>query len=342
VKSNLAIVVTSISSPNETLRSLASGCASRGYHFVVIGDLASPTNFHLEFCDFFDLKRQVETGFRFAQLCPTKSYARKNIGYLITAKSGATIIRETDDDNIPYEQFWLMPEPMRRVNVIANGGWVNVYRYFSEADIWPRGFPLDLVQLVPQDFESLPRADLHCAIQQGLCDKDPDVDAIYRMVATLPQSFRKDRCVGLSANSWCPFNSQNTTWFRDAFPLMYLPAHCSMRMADIWRSFIAQRIAWTNDWSVLFHEPTVWQKRNDHDLLKDFRDEVPGYLNNRALCSALEGLPLRSGTENIDENLRVCYEAMVSMKLLDKQELVLLEAWIDDLSALKNCFAKQT
>ena len=47
-------------------------------------------------------------------------------------------------------------------------------------------------------------------------------------------------------------------------------------MTDIWRSFVAQRIAWTNNWSVLFDEPTVWQERNEHDLMRDFRDEVPG------------------------------------------------------------------
>jgi hypothetical protein len=36
-------------------------------------------------------------------------------------------------------------------------------------------------------------------------------------------------------------------------------------MTDIWRSFVAQRIAYENDWAVLFHEPTVWQSK-EHDL----------------------------------------------------------------------------
>ena len=46
-------------------------------------------------------------------------------------------------------------------------------------------------------------------------------------------------------------------------------------MTDIWRSFVAQRIAWANGWAILFHEPTVWQDRNEHNLMRDFRDESP-------------------------------------------------------------------
>jgi hypothetical protein len=112
---------------------------------------------------------------------------------------------------------------------------------------------------------------------------------------------------------------------------MYLPAYCSFRMTDIWRSFVAQRIAWTNNWSVLFHEPTVWQERNEHDLMRDFRDEVPGYLHNKSICEQLGKLSLRSGMENLGENLQVCYEKLVSMELIDRKELELVAAWLDDL-----------
>ena len=76
---------------------------------------------------------------------------------------------------------------------------------------------------------------------------------------------------------------------------MYLPAYCSFRMTDIWRSFVAQRIASVNGWSVLFRAATVRQRRNPHDLLRDFRDEVPGYLANREICVALEALRLEPG-----------------------------------------------
>ena len=75
---------------------------------------------------------------------------------------------------------------------------------------------------------------------------------------------------------------------------MYLPAYCSFRMTDIWRSFIAQRIAWENDWYVLFHGPVMHQVRNAHNLLKDFEDEIAGYLNNARICHELESLDLNN------------------------------------------------
>ena len=326
-----AVVVTSIAGPNQTLQALARGSRETGYHFIVIGDVASPSDFQLDGCHFYDLKAQNETGFKFAELCPTKHYARKNLGYLIAARNGATIIIETDDDNIPYAEFWKARQREQSVPTVSQSGWVNVYRYFSEANIWPRGFPLVHLRDEPPAFDSLIVADISCPIQQGLCNNDPDVDAIYRLVLPLPQSFRKERQVALTVGAWCPFNSQNTRWWREAFPLLYLPAYCSFRMTDIWRSFIAQRIAWANNWGILFHEPTVWQERNEHNLMLNFRDEIPGLLHNWEICEELDNLSLLRGVERINDNLRICYEKLVSMDLMKQQELVLLEAWLEDL-----------
>ena len=331
---NIAVVVTSIAGPNRTLHALARGCQEKEYSFIVIGDVASPLDFQLDGCRFYGLKEQQKIGFKFAEICPTRHYARKNVGYLIAARNGATTIVETDDDNLPYEEFWEPRQREQSIATVTGGGWINVYRYFSEANIWPRGFPLDELKVEPAAFESLKVQDVNCPIQQGLCDNDPDVDAIYRLVASLPQSFRKDRRIALGPASWCPFNSQNTSWWRDAFPLLYLPAYCSFRMTDIWRSFLAQRILWTNNWGLVFHEPTVWQERNEHNLMLNFRDEVPGYLHNREICEALENLSLEPGVERINDNMRRCYEKLVSIGIMDPAELTLLDAWLQDLSCL--------
>ncbi|SRR5216683_1996801 len=334
MNSNLAVVVTSIAAPNQTLKALAHGCQVRGHDFIVIGDVASPTNFHLDGCSFYDLEDQRATGFKLAEVTPTRHYARKTLGYLIAARNGAEIIVETDDDNIPREEFWGARERDQSLATLTDSGWVNVYRYFSETNIWPRGFPLGQLQNQQPAFETLAVKNVSCPIQQGLCDNDPDIDAIYRLILPLPQSFRNDRRLTLARGSWCPFNSQNTTWWRDAFPLLYLPSHCSFRMTDIWRSFIAQRIAWTNNWGILFHEPTVWQERNEHNLMLNFRDEVPGYLHNREICEALENLSLEPGVERINDNLRRCYEKLVDMGIMVPAELTLLDAWLEDLSCL--------
>ncbi len=125
--------------------------------------------------------------------------------------------------------------------------------------------------------------------------------------------------MSLGKGAWCPFNSQNTAFWRDAFPLLYLPAYCSFRMTDIWRSFVAQRIAWENGWSILFHEPTVYQFRNDHSLMRDFADEVPGYLHNRKIGDTLAALSLRPGVEQLGANLLACYEELVRVGVMEAE-----------------------
>jgi hypothetical protein len=335
MKDKISVIVTSIAEPNKPLRDLALGCRENDYQFVVIGDQASPADFHIDGCDFYGLARQKETGFKFAQLCPTRHYARKNIGYLLAIRNGASIIIETDDDNIACAGFWNRRQRVQNVPVLENGSWINVYRYFSDQNIWPRGFPLERLQSQLPPYESLDVIDVDCPVQQGLADDNPDVDAVYRLILPLPQTFRKDRRIALTGGSWCPFNSQNTTWWADAFELLYLPAYCSFRMTDIWRSFIAQRIAWLNGWSILFHEPTMRQDRNVHNLLRDFDDEIPGYLHNSEVREALGNLPLEAGVDKIGDNLKVCYEKLVGMSLIGREELELLDAWLEDVRKLR-------
>lgn len=332
----IAVVITSIAGPNRVLQDIARGCKENDHQFIVIGDEASPSDFHLDGCDFYSLSRQYDTEFDFARQCPTRHYARKNIGYLVAIANGARVIMETDDDNIPYEKFWQGRQLNQTVKTIVDAEWVNMYRYYTDTNIWPRGLALEHILKPIPDYDSLKTREIECPIQQGLADGDPDVDAIYRLTLPLPQSFRKDRDIALSRGSVCPFNSQNTSWFSQAFMLMYLPSYCSFRMTDIWRSFIAQKIAHLNDWGILFHEPTVFQERNEHDLMRDFKDELPGYLNNSKICSELDGLELKAGAENICDNLRMCYEKLIEIGLVDIRETALLEEWIKSVSSLMN------
>jgi hypothetical protein len=303
--------------------------------FLVIGDSKSPPDFNLAGCEFHDLSAQRRSGFRYAKLSPERSYARKNIGYLLAMQGGATLVVETDDDNFPRAGFWKRRERRVRGAIAQGGGWLNVYRYFGDSGMWPRGLPLTEVRKPVPAFETLPRVDADCPIQQGLADENPDVDAVYRLLMPLPQRFRSGRQVILGEGAWCPFNSQNTAWWKDAFPLMYLPAHCPFRMTDIWRSFVAQRIAWANGWAILFHDATVWQERNEHDLLKDFRDEVPGYLMNSAIAERLSNLKLPSGAEALADNMRCCYSALIDIGAVAMDEMGLLEAWLQDTDQMR-------
>jgi hypothetical protein len=329
-----SVVVTSISPPNPVMQELASQSKTRGLSFFVIGDVPSPSDFSLDGCEFYSLERQKATGLAVAESMPVRRYSRKNIGYLLAMRNRSRLILETDDDNMPRGEFWDERKLRPSAKVVSGGGWRNVYAYFTEVDVWPRGFPLDAAREKPPQFEALPEAEVTCPIQQGLPDGDPDVDAIYRLLFPLSITFRIDRQIALKSGAWCPFNSQSTAWFPQAYPLLYLPSYCSFRMTDIWRSFVAQRIAWENDWSILFRGPDVFQDRNEHNLMRDFADEVPGYLHNRAIADGLAALTLKKGQEDLAGNLLICYEELVRSKWIDARELALIEAWTRDLAEL--------
>lgn len=329
-----SLIITSIASPNEILKTYAAKCEEHRVEFVVIGDTKSPKDFALSGCDFWSIDRQKKSGFKLAEIIPGNHYSRKNIGYLLAMRSGAEIIVETDDDNLPKKEFWLERKLENEAHLLIDHGWVNVYKYFSRMNIWPRGFALEhVLDEVPDLVGDVPE-DVFCPIQQGLADDNPDVDAIYRLILPLPVKFDNSNNIALGKNTWCSFNSQNTTWLREAFPLLYLPSYCSFRMTDIWRSFVAQRIAWTCNWNTLFHEATVFQERNEHNLLKDLEDEIPGYLNNAEICLELAKLDLKEGPENMFDNLLLCYKRLIEKGYIDSKELKLLDSWTKDVMSL--------
>lgn len=121
--------------------------------------------------------------FELARLLPVGHYARKNLAYLAAIKQGATCIYETDDDNAPNESWVVRSEEVEECRVVssAENRWVNVYRYFSVENVWPRGLPLDEIRnVVPDTARDL--SAKRAPIQQGLVNGSADVDAIWRLV----------------------------------------------------------------------------------------------------------------------------------------------------------------
>ena len=101
-------------------------------------------------------------------------------------------------------------------------------------------------------------------------------------------------------------------------------------MTDIWRSFVAQRIAWANGWSVFFTEPTTWHDRNVDNLNRDFSDEIPGHLNNDRIFNELLAIPMEAGAQHLASS----YAKLVELGLIGKEELPLLAAWQDDFARI--------
>lgn len=321
------IVITSI---NRKTGAVSKFEQLEGWSLLVIGDRKSQP-FECGYgTRFLSVDDQLKLDFRYAHTAPFNHYARKNIGYLLAMSEGSEVIYDTDDDNWPKAN-WSMPLSACSLMVGQPGGqYANIYSYFSEKPIWPRGFPLDELseggQLTTRASEPAP-----IGIWQGLADGDPDVDAIYRLLNTDETLFKSKPPVFLDKNIYCPLNSQNTFWNPALFPLLYLPAHVSFRFTDILRGYVAQFLAWHHGYHVGFTEATVFQERNEHDLMKDFEDEIECYTQVKKVVEALnEG----EYGGSVLENLLVAYEHLIRAGIAQKSELNLLNDWASDINQM--------
>ncbi len=305
-----------------------------GASLLIVGDSKGPAEFNIptQLGTFYSVKQQNDLPYALGKLLPFNHYARKNLGYLEAMRYGASCIYETDDDNAPNDLWQPRAETIEVSHAVAQGEWLNAYQLFSESKIWPRGFPLDQVLNTGKTAiaDNAAAKAVLAPIQQGLADNSPDVDAVWRFVLDEPFTFNRAPSVAIPTSQWCPFNSQSTWWWPRVYPLMYLPSYCSFRVTDIWRSFIAQRCLWEIDAHLVFHAPEVIQHRNEHDLMKDFVDELPGYLRNNELISILSGLSLTTGEDHMALNLLNCYRALIDAAFFPHEEGELVAAWIAD------------
>ncbi len=326
------ILVTTINGPTEGVRKIAGNYPD--WEFLVIGDTKTPADWAWPGVTYLSIPDQIAIVGKYAEACPTRHYARKNVGYLKAMIDGSPVVAETDDDNIPYDSF--LKDVARQVSgrPVLKTGWENVYTHFSDDRIWPRGFPLELVTSSLKNRSPLgDTATFDCPIQQFLADGDPDVDAVYRLTIEAVTKFKPNSIV-LNPGTYCPFNSQNTIFFPDAYPLLYLPAYVSFRMTDIWRAFVAERCLYAMDKSMVFRDATVYQERNEHSLIRDFKDEIPGYLNNPRIVEILEGLSLSSDPKDAAANLGKCYDALVAAEIIPAEEITLVALWIQAMERL--------
>jgi hypothetical protein len=313
------------------MRRLATRLEDCDGSLVVAGDRKGPEEYDLPRTEFLSLAAQEGLPFCLVSLLPTGTYARKNLGYLQAMRRGAAVIYETDDDNTP-ESTWRLRAKRTPAHTVGVSGWLNVYRFFSDEFIWPRGFPLDLVRqpLTGGELGQLPCTIQEASIQQGLVNRSPDVDAVWRLLLDREASFRDGPSIRPAPGTWCPFNSQSTWWWPEAYALMYLPSFVSFRMTDIWRGLVAQRCLWELGQGLVFHAAEAVQDRNPHNLMRDFEEEVPGYLGNPGIATRLEGLSLQPGAQHVGDNLVACYEALVDGGFVPEREIPLVQAWLTD------------
>ncbi len=323
------IVITSIFEPTEAVQLFAQ---SGKHDLIVVGDKKSPENWTCEHAQFIAVKDQLALPFRLINELPFNHYSRKMIGYLLAIKNGAECIIDTDDDNLPLENWDFPLFNGQFESIEADQGFVNIYQLFTDQKIWPRGLPLHLINKT-YSFDAMNRIDCNVGIWQGLADEDPDVDAIYRLTSDLPCYFNKRNPVVLSRGTVCPFNTQNTLIRKELYPLLYLPTYVTFRFTDILRGLVAQPIMWLYNYALGFTEATVIQKRNPHDYMKDFISEIPMYEKGEQVIELVSNVINKENT--IAKNMQLAYQSLAEHGIVNEKELITLDAWLADLDDLQ-------
>jgi len=317
------IIITSIFQPTEAVKKFAQ---NPNFKLIVVGDNKSPKDWSCENVVYLSLEMQHKLEFRLLKTLPINHYCRKMIGYLIAMKEAETII-DTDDDNIPKEN-WKFPESSLSYKTLDGDGFVNVYQWYTKQKIWPRGLPLNLINKKFENNYGLDIQGRAVGIWQGLADEDPDVDAIYRLTIDEPCTFEQDMPLVLNKGLISPFNSQNTLYYRNLFPLLYLPITVTFRFTDILRGLVAQPIMWAYGYHLGFTGATVVQKRNEHNLMSDFQSEIPMYEHCEKIVD-LVSASVSSGS-SLEANLFNAYDRLALHGIVDGAELVAVESWISD------------
>lgn len=320
---NKYLVITSINSPSMAVRAYLK---HRDWKVIVVGDKKTPSDWKMQNVVYLSPSDQTKMKFSITRNLEWNNYSRKMLGYLYAMQNGADIIADSDDDNYPLDNWGKIPD-MKNVNIIDNCRFVNMYSIYTNRNIWPRGFPLEEINK-PCDYRLVKKTNISVEIWQFLVNKEPDVDAIYRLTNNSKVSFNRNGFYVLGENTTCPFNSQNTIFTKEAFLLMYLPFTVSMRATDIFRSLIAQPIMWRAKMHLGFGEATAYQKRNQHDYMKDFIDEIPVYINSSKIVEVVNNQKWQS--ENIDSNLINSYSLLAKKQIIKIKEIDALKSWIRD------------
>ncbi len=327
------IVITTINKPTAVFDLLVQ---LSDWQVVVVADIKTPKNWQVPGVIFLSVEDQEKLNYHIVKHLPWRHYGRKNVGYLYAIEHGAKIIYDTDDDNFLYDTINILPEYGNMLRFVDGKVTVNPYAYFGQHTVWPRGYPLRGVKSA-QDASLKIVENIFMPIQQGLVDKDPDVDAIFRLTRSNEVFFpEKNAPLILGAHCMAPFNSQNTLFYYSAFWSLLIPCTVTLRVADIWRGYWAQRLLWDIGGGLCFTAASAFQERNEHDLLKDFSDELDLYLKVDQLIAALN--EFKSGKKVLSDRMIDMFVMLANAGFIKQGDVDLVCAWIKDLEKVGYLF----
>jgi hypothetical protein len=240
-----------------------------------VGDLATPHEEYKQInCVYIDPYNQ-ETKYKdLSDAIGWKSIQRRNIGFVEAWRMGADIVATVDDDNIPYDGWGEDLLLGREIEVDcwkSDNGVFDPLSIIAEGQLWHRGYPIQLIE-TKNKTSYLGKIKKRFLVQADLWNGDPDIDAMARIVLRPEVNFPSDLKPYCSVNI-SPFNSQNTFLSREILPF-YSVLPFVGRMDDIWGGYILQHYF---PGCVVYNKASVYQKRNEQNLVTNLENEIIGY-----------------------------------------------------------------
>lgn len=265
------IVTTTINAPTRATLAFAG---NPDWTLVVVGDRKTPhADYEAIDCVYLSPETQEE---RYPDLCevtPWNSIQRRNVGFVEAYRMGADVIATVDDDNIPYPDWGADLHVGQEIDVDLYEPEAEVFDPLSVTDapqVWHRGFPIELLG-VRDRVTYMGKRRRKVLVQADLWDGDPDIDAIARLSLMPIVKYSVDS--PYAGSCVAPFNSQNTFLAREVLPY-YAVLPFVGRMDDIWGAYVLQ--AKFPD-CVVYNRASVYQDRNEQDLVTNLEREVLGY-----------------------------------------------------------------
>lgn len=266
------IVTTSINPPTEAIEKFD---ALPDWTLVVIGDRKTPVDYRLKKGIYVSPAEQEKYDQELSDAIGWNCIQRRNFGLLWAHDLGANIVAVIDDDNIPYDGWGeklIIGEPVEVDFYQTDLPAFDPVGATNEKRLWHRGYPL---QLIPKrEYRRKTKKKISFDVQADFWNGDPDVDAVCRMVYA-PECKFDPSFFPMAANKLAPFNSQNTFLKGELLRDYFLFPHVG-RMDDIWASYYVQ----AKGAKVVFNKPSVYQRRNAHNLVLDMKREYLGYEHN--------------------------------------------------------------
>ena len=270
---NKFIVTTTIQPPTEATLKYSE---NPDWKLIVVGDKKTPSQEYQNInCLYLSPEDQEDLNKDLSDSIGWNCIQRRNMGFLYAYKQGAEIVATVDDDNIPYE-FWGKEIYVNKEIEIelyeSENGYFDPLSVTNNKNLWHRGYPIEMVPS-KNNVKSIGFEKREVLIQADLWDGDPDIDAICRLSMMPEVKFDTNKPFGSKQLS--PFNSQNTFLSRKILP-HYMMFPYVGRMDDIWASYHVQEKFPS---SVIYNTASVYQERNEHDIVLDLEREIIGYRN---------------------------------------------------------------